>query len=356
MSTGGGFGKFARAAMRSGALLALPLCLAAPLAAQTLIGRVISAVDSSAVAGALVTLIAADSTQVARSSTAMDGAYQVRGPAGGTYRLRVLRIGQRPWQSGPVDLARGATRSLVIAVPDLPVELPAITVAARSQCTLSPSDTSLVGSLLNESEKALALAHATVEEGRLRYLVETWNFRRWQTGITTDSVVSTTLGNSWPVQSPPPESLRVYGFVRGDDPASSETGGATYYGPDANVLFAPWFLESHCFSVSEGEGDSLVAVEFRPARHTSLVDVAGRLVLAQPSLRLRRIEWHYVGLPRWVPTNDAGGWLRFQRLDSGAWLPVEWHLRAPIAGLDDTGHPWRLAGWAHFGGRAVGVR
>jgi len=331
-------------------------CLAGPLAAQTVVGRVVSAVDSSAVAGALVTLVDADGRTLARASTGPDGDYQVRANLPGTYVVRVLRIGQRPWDAPAVELARNATRSLALVVPDLPVELPAITVAARSQCTLSPSDTSVVGALLTEAEKALALAHATVDEGRMRYLVETWTFRHWQSGLTSDSTTSTTLGHGWPVQSAAPESLRIYGFVREDDPASSPTGGATYYGPDANVLFAPWFLESHCFSVSEAAGDSLVAIEFRPARRTSLVDVAGRLVLAQPSLQLRRIEWHYTGLPRWIPTDDAGGWLGFQRLASGAWLPVDWQLRAPIAGLDEQGHPWRLAGWAYFGGRAVGVR
>jgi hypothetical protein len=339
-----------------GIVLLIAAC-AAPLAAQKVGGRVVNTQDSSAVAGALVTLVDSAGRTVARGSTATDGGFQVQAPSAGTYALRVLRIGQRPWLSEPVTLRPSTTRLLTLPVPDLPVELPAITIAARSQCTLSPSDTSLVGALLTEAEKALALAHATVEEGRLHYLVATWHFKRWRTGATTDSSVTTALGHGWPVQSPPAESLRVYGFMRPEEPGARESAGPTYYGPDANVLFAPWFLESHCFSVdTTGGGDSAVAVEFRPARRGALVDVAGRLVLARPSLQLRRLEFRYVGLPYWVPTNDAGGWLAFQRLASGAWLPIEWRLRAPIPTLDADGRPWRLAGWAEFGGQAIGVR
>jgi hypothetical protein len=339
------------------AWMVVAVCGAAPLAAQRVTGRVVNMQDSSAVAGALVTLVDTAGRAVARGSTEPSGAYLLQARSGGRYVLRVLRIGQRPWQSDTLLLAAGAARTLLLAVPDLPIELPAITVAARSQCTLSPADTSLVGALLNEAEKALALAHATVDEGRMRYLVATWRRKRMLSGGTVDSSGGTALGHGWPVQSPPPESLRVFGFVRSEDPSGDAAAGPTYYGPDANVLFAPWFLESHCFSVSTNlPSDSDVAVEFRPASRGSAVDVAGRLVLARATLELRRLEFHYVGLARWVPTNEAGGWLRFQRLPTGAWLPVEWQLRAPIPGLDHDGHPWRLAGWAEFGGSALGLR
>jgi len=171
------------------------ICLAAPLAAQRVTGRVVNAVDTNAVSGALVALVDSGGRMLARWATESDGEYQLQAPYPGRFALWVLRIGKRPWRMDAVVLDSGATLSVTLVVPDLPLTLPPMTIGARSRCTLNPADTSLVGALLNEAEKALALAQATVDADRLHYIVETWHVNRWAWGETTDSVGSTQVGH-----------------------------------------------------------------------------------------------------------------------------------------------------------------
>jgi len=37
-----------------------------------------------------------------------------------------------------------------------------------------------------------------------------------------------------------------------------------------------------------------------------------------------------VAVPVAAQRRQAGGMIRFQRLQTGAWLPIEWRLRAPL--------------------------
>ena len=163
----------------------------------------------------------------------------------------------------------------------------------------------------------------------------------------------------WPIESADPDSLRAWGFVR--QPPAVERGttvedelGPTYYAPDARVLFSEWFLASHCFRVDEDAG--LLDLRFAPERHGDQAAIEGRLLIDRGTMELRRLEFEYVGLPRWVPKGKAGGFVELRRLREGAWVPRAWRLRAPQAVRSAGSSRLRLRGWLETGGRVTAVR
>ena len=130
--------------------------------------------------------------------------------------------------------------------------------------------------------------------------------------------------------------------------------GPVYYGPDARVLFSDWFLADNCFRVEEEAG--LLEVKFAPERRGDQATIEGRLSIDRGSMELRRLEFEYVGLPRWVPKGKAGGFVELRRLRDGAWVPRAWQLRAPQAARSAGSSRLRLKGWMETGGRVTAVR
>lgn len=337
-------------------LLLLSPAATLPARAQRLDGRVVSARDSTPIAGALVQLLDAADTRIAQTSSGPDGAFRLGAPAAGRYAVAVLRIGQHPWRSAPLDLAEGLSRRETLTVPDDPVELAAISVEAASACRVSPEDRTLIGDLLAEAQKALALTRLAIDRRAAGYGVQVWRRTLTLRLATIDSTGELLVDAGWPIRSAPPESLAAHGFVREEArPDAQDFTPSTYYGPDAEVLFSSWFLDTHCFRVSEGAGEDrdAVVVAFDPARSRRGADIAGRLVIERRGLALRRIEWRYVGLPWWVSGQGAGGALTLQRLPSGAMIPSRWWLRAPVAEIDRARRTVRLARWEETGGETL---
>ena len=336
-------------------MLVLLAGAAAPAVAQRVEGRVVSAADSVGIATALVQLLDGAGARVAQASTAAGGAFGLNAPAPGRYVVAVLRIGQRRWRSAALDLDSGAVRRVIFALPDDPITLPAISVEAPSACRLSPAEGSLIGALLGEADKALTVARLAIGSGAAGYLVERYERMQTQSFATVDSVGMIQGDATWPIGSAPPESLAVHGWVREDesDP-DGRLGRATYYGPDTSVLFSQWFLSTHCFGVSGGVGadTNAVVVTFRPVGGRR-ADIAGRLIIAQRTLELRRIEWRYVRLGWWVTLEGAGGAMDLERLPSGAYLPSRWWMRGPVAEVNALHEAVRLWGWRERGGRLV---
>jgi hypothetical protein len=134
----------------------------------------------------------------------------------------------------------------------------------------------------------------------------------------------------WPLATRHGAALEAEGFASSS--TAEGTTGWEFHGPDAEVLFADWFVQSHCFGVAQGRGDTL-ALTFRPARRNDgRVDIAGRLLLDARTLALQRIEFEHQGLPPGMPAGSVSGWVQFASDTAGTWLPVAWMIRAPIAG------------------------
>jgi len=338
---------------RASVLAALLVGLAArTVHAQRLVGTLRHEADSTPVAGALVEVRGPREFRI-RTVTSEGGAFVTVLPSPGTYRIAVLRIGHEPWVADSLTITR-AGASVRYYVPDRPIVLQEITVDAdRSRCGAPPAGTAL-GQMLTEADKAIALTAASMDAGVI-FSAYRWQRRLGPGLVLLDSTGMSSAARGWPIQSAPPESLRVWGFVR-NEPDAQGRPTPTYYGPDARVLFADWFLASHClrFHDVNDHGQPTLAVEFMPEGHGDKVDIAGEFVFDSLSLELRRLQWRWVGLPDWVPRDGPGGYIEFRRLPSGAWLTGAWALRAPIPRVL-PGAATRLAGYVEWGGRVTSV-
>jgi hypothetical protein len=330
--------------------------------AQTVQGRVLQLPGGRPVAGALVVLVNGAGRDVARTGSSATGGFTLTAAGPGRYHLAVRQIGWKTWESPPFELGQGTVHPATLRIDAEPYALPTITVeASRPRCGIRLGDDQLVSRLLDVAQTALALAQATADEGALGFSIEGFVVRYDQAFEVEDSS-STGVGrlSTWPIQSASPDTVRRWGFVRTDGPEQgwSDVGldkGPVYYGLDARVLFSDWFLAEHCFRLDAEEGGEL-HVAFAPGERQSRPDVSGTLVLDRASLELRRIEFTYVRLPRWVPEAHAGGEVRLRRLGNGAWVPYAWRMRAPIPQLARGRTQPRLEGWMETGGWVRSVR
>lgn len=346
--------------------LVFPFVAAPLLSAQELTGRLNGASDSAAVAGALVILVDSTGKEIARTLSSPSGGFGVRAAGPGTYRIRVIRIGFASWISPPYALLDETRHDVRLLVADQIIRLADIEVTTtRSRCGVRPGDGDLIAGLLTEAEKALAITSETIRQGSLRFKTETYTNRPSPDGAPGERQLATSVGQAmWPVVSAPPESLAVWGFVHEPGRANEMLSeielqrGPVYFGPDARVLFSNWFLDTHCFSVVAGNADSVqdVVVEFVPARRPARRDIQGRITLNRKTLELRELTFRYVGLPRWVPVDSAGGRMSFRKLSSGAWVIDRWSLRAPIPRVGRSAADTTLFGYAEAGGRVMEIR
>lgn len=120
-------------------LLALAALAPAPLAAQTVSGRILDAAGAPAV-GATVSLLDAEGAVVQSVRTGADGAYRVTAPAAGTFRIRAEQA-EFSLDVGPLTLAAGQDLRYELHMdPDdpgiregTPVELAPIVATATSE-------------------------------------------------------------------------------------------------------------------------------------------------------------------------------------------------------------------------------
>jgi len=78
---------------------------ASSLAAQQVLGRAVRNTDGTPLAEALIILLDDGGQERARTITSPSGSFELRAPRAGRYHLRILRIGQRGWETPPFDLA-----------------------------------------------------------------------------------------------------------------------------------------------------------------------------------------------------------------------------------------------------------
>jgi hypothetical protein len=329
------------------------------------LGRALQEPEGTPLLESLVILLDDTGRELARTVTSATGGFDLRAPGPGKYRLRIQRIGQRGWESPPFDLAVDQISRPTLRVPDLPFQLNELSASARRpNCAVTLGDASLGANLLQAAQTALALAESEMSKSQRIYSTETYRRVVPAVGPPEDSVVVQGRLSGWPVQSADLDSLRALGFVHGDWPAPSPMderpeGGPTYYAPDARVLFTDWFLSSHCISVestSDSPGNAKrVVARFEPAKGTrSAAGLRGSLEFDRDSLTLRSLKFQFVERPSWAPKGSAGGEIRFGRLPDGAWLPVQWSMRAPTPRV--AGQRYRFFGLVEVGGQVTSVR
>jgi hypothetical protein len=301
--------------------------------AQVLRGRVVAAGDARPIPGALVELQDSVGRPLQRALTTTSGTFRFVPGRSGAYRVRVAAIGYTIHPVASITIAGGDAQ-----LPDFQLEaavaiLPDLVAAGkRRMCGLEILDDPLFGRLLEGAKASLAVMEQGIGLGTT-YAVEEVRTRTLTNVKPPRNTADTTRGEltKWPLESVNPALLRAEGFARLLAP--EEGKGRVYYGPDLRVLFADWFLESHCFAfdAKPREGDTrLVRLTYEPKSKGKLVDVAGDLLIDATTLSLRELTFVHRHLPGHIKSGAAGGMVAFANLEDGGWLPVRWRIYGPV--------------------------
>jgi hypothetical protein len=323
------------------------------------------AADSSAVSGAIVALVDAGGVIVSRVLSSPLGSYIVRAPKEGTYTLRVYRIGYAAFKGPPLRLADASSLEYSPLLPDDPIVLNDIDIAAGGGCRPAADQGVAAATLLEEVRKAFGSLDLALRDRELQFQVFRYARRIDNHQAVTDADSGVESMTTWPVHSLPAEQLRDHGFVQLSDSVDPGLfpvlvkGGRVWFGPDPSTLFADPFLATHCFrTLIDPHDHDRLGLAFAPIHGRRLSDIEGTLWIRRPTLALERLEYRYVSLPRHIAIDQsgtAGGKMDFVRLPKGLWVVSRWDLRAPIEVARGTVLVG-VGGWLEEGGRIRSIR
>jgi hypothetical protein len=322
---------------------------ASPLAPVEVAVRLQSSGDVP-VAGALVALLDARDSVVAEGLSSESGRRMLRAPPG-TYRVRARRIGFLPFISSPVALPRQGELLLAVETPQ--VELRSIVVNSRSQCKRSDPGPRALGAVWDEIDKALRASRLTTED--LKGFGRALTYR--QDLLPNGAVVSSDttfflISKNRPFGAIDPVTLASGGYVLGN-----ESQGWHYFAPDETVLLSEQFAATHCFRlVRERERVGQIGVAFEPVPERRVPDIVGVLWVDERTAELREVVFRFVNAGVFSQF-QAGGFTRFLRVPSGAWLVDDWRLRAPRLTMQQLPYAsprYSLVGYVENGGGILG--
>ena len=303
--------------------------------------------QNTPITGALVAIVDGDRV-ISEGLSSQRGTITLRA-APGTYRIRVRRIGYRPFLSDPVTLR--ANNELVLHVDTDRVVLDAMVISASAQCGAITKDAQTLSAVWDEITKALRASQLTLNDlgGMGRMLM----YKR-ELGIHGEVISSDTttlpITNLRPFGVSDLPSLTERGYVRGDPQAGWE-----YFGPDETVLLSDAFAATHCFKVvrDRKKRPGQIGVAFEPAPKRKLSDIKGVLWVDEKTAELRDVGFVYVNAG--LLTNfEPGGFTKFRRVHSGAWIVSEWQLRMPkLVARRGTNESIDVDGYIENGGRIM---
>jgi hypothetical protein len=318
---------------KSFALALVLASVATPVYGQEVRGTVIGGETRQPLVGAMVVLLSAQDSVTVLSGTG--GAFRIRAPRAGQYRIRVEHIGFENAFSAPFELTEGGSLELNVEAATKAIELAELVVTgARRNCEVRPTS-GAVAVVWEEARKALAAAAWTAGRDVYRMVWTKYQREIAATGrkVTSEQRDVTQARTLQPFGSPDVGLLLERGFVQ------AQGSNSVFYGPDANVLLSNEFQDTHCFNVERRvvDGVSMMGLHFEPVRDRKLPEVAGVMWLEESGSRLRRVEFNYVNLSRELDVPDALGELTFRDLPNGTWLIEEWRIRTPVIGTQQSG-------------------
>jgi hypothetical protein len=325
--------------------IGLPLCAAAPQAASELRVRLQSN-DGIPVSGALVALLDGNDSVVVEGLSTESGTRVLRAPSG-VYRVRARRIGFLPFVSSPVVVPQQG--ELLLAIESSRVVLNRIIVNSKSSCNRNDRGSQSLGVVWDEIDKALRASQLTLADltGFGRGRVYRKEIGPGGSIISTDTTLFDIVDRR-PFGAVDPDSLARAGYVFGD-----EHNGWLFYAPDETVLLSDQFAATHCFRlVREAERSGSIGVAFEPVPERKLADIVGVLWVDERTAELREVVFHFVHAGV-VSRFEAGGFTRFLRVPSGAWIVDEWLLKLPRLALKPSailGQQYMLTGYYERGG------
>ena len=308
------------------------LFIATPLVSHAQAVRgIVSEQAGTPLVGVLMTLSLEDkpeSTVVSTLTNAL-GAYSLRAPHPGRYRLGAKRIGVRRFESDAIELSSGQEIEHDVSLEALVYRLPAVTVRSDPLCVRRADQAERVASLWDEARTALTATQVSLRERLVRARVVRYirdvdaqslrpvaeRMRRQSTGVVERPFVSL-----------PGEVLSRTGYWR-----TLPNDSIAYYAPDADVLLSSTFARDHCFGTAEGGGEraGLTGMSFEPESERDVPDVRGIIWLDARTFELRLVEFRYSRLPGATRNRNIGGEVHFARLSSGAWIVERWFIRIP---------------------------
>jgi hypothetical protein len=340
-------------------LLAVAACaifaaIATPLAeasAQDVRG-VVRTDAGDGVSGVMVLLLD-DVRAVHAGITDRAGAFALRAPRPGSYRVRVEGIGYATADVGPLDVDASGVADLDVRLEIRPLALTALEVAGTSQCAVRPGDGMPAHALWEEAAKALRSTALLQELELIEYSVATWE----REVVLARGRVHTErhppqLVRGRPFTTRSPAELTAGGWVE------EQAGEVLYHGPDAQVLLSDEFLDTHCIRVETRGADrrGLIGIAFEPVRGRGVPGIEGVLWLDDVSGELQYLTYDYTGLdsPRIAP---AGGRIEFDRLAGGGWIVQRWWIRMLRTVPERSGNSRRVTqGYLEMGGEVSDVR
>jgi hypothetical protein len=278
------------------------------------------------VPGVMVILLDSASGVTASSLTDDRGAYLVRAPKAGNYRLRTLRVGIRATLSLPFTLAAGQEVSRQLAVEELRHLLDTVRVTGRNACRMASDSAYATFAVWEQVRAALTAVQFTAKELEVsstiiayeRTLDRAARRVREQTGAVHTALVT----QAW--HSRRPDVLRRDGYV------TDQGDSATFYAPGIDVLLSTEFVEDHCFRFVASPNPALLGISFEPTpERKRSSEIAGKIWLDKATSELRTVDFGYVNVQR-NHMDDAAGTMDFIRMKDGRWAVSRWNIRMPV--------------------------
>lgn len=298
-------------------------------------------------AGALVALVDSANRVVAEDLSSAEGFTSLNATPG-VYRVRVRRIGFRPFYSAPTALPHADL--LVLRVESPRVVLNELVVSASAQCGRINRDAETLASLWEEISKALRASQLTVSD--LKEIPRAQTYRRvigLNGEVISGDSMTLPVSNRRPFAAIDPASLVAQGYVRGD-----EINGWDFFAPDEAVLLSNGFAATHCFrAVRQRTKPGQIGVAFDPVPRRRQSDIKGVIWLDEQSSELREVEFRFVNAGI-LSEFEPRGYSRFRRMPSGAWIVSDWQLHLPRIGRDASPrNETRIIGAIQNGGRII---
>jgi len=313
-------------------------------------------VDSQgrAVQNALIALRDAQGRTITEAATSSAGRARLATPPG-AYTVHARRMGFLPEVAGmltvpTVPSGGGATEFVITLRGVSAARLATVKVSSQRQCRRNALDGGPVARLWSDVATALRVSELTRQDLADVTRIRVYAREVLVSGeVLTDSSSIVPIGNARPFGTQPPASLAELGYVRGD-----ELRGWVYFGPDERVLLSPEFLSTHCYHiVRDSSRAGEVGLAFEPVGRRWVRDIKGVIWVEELSNEVREVVFEYTNAGP-LTTHGAGGFTKFRRLPSGAYMVEEWQLKAPrLRYRSGSVMSGSLQGYLMNGGRVV---
>lgn len=298
---------------------------------QVVRGRLLDIDGTTAIGGAMMSLVDGRAQEFDRGLTRESGLYQLVTELPGRYRVRADRIGYATTWSDYFEVSAGDTIVVDVVARVEAISLAGIEAEGERRCRVRPEEGLAVTRLWDEARKALEAAAWTQDRGYYRYEMMgiTREMDRENRRVISEDRSYDGGYRRAPYISLPAEELMEQGFAR------LTAMESVYWAPDAAVLLSDEFLDTHCFHVTRNEARApgLIGLAFQPVRGRNLPEISGTLWIDPATAQLEWLDFSYrnLNLPEALMAGPIGGTVEFAALPNGTWIVDSWRIRMPRA-------------------------